>query len=278
IDPGVETIMRRTVPARSAILIYNPFHTFAADLPLGRLRYAFTFAGREGGMTTAVEVDPIQYRQAVSLRLPLAGRILVYDGHDFYAHHRRVNTEHPLFKQAGFTTNPERYGHDLSLVDGAGRMYRGDGKRNEDWLSWGAPILAPAAGRIVAVENGMPDYDVGTPGGGIPLDSLLVRPASLMGNYVIVDHGGGMFSRMLHMQRGSVLVRVGQRVVQGQPVGKVGFSGSVSTVHLHYEIGSGPAIDSEGLPAYFTGFRRVVGSTSRVEASGPINSGDIVER
>jgi len=277
-DPSIRTVPRRDIPGRSAILVYNPFHSFPPDVPIARLDYEFTFTrgAREWRVTTTVEPKP--YRQNVTLSLPLAGRILVFDGHDFYAHHRRVDYTDPIMRKVGIRSNSQRYGHDLSLVDQDGSMYRGDGKRNEDWHSWGAPVLAPAGGTVVEVENSMPDYDVGNPRAGLSLDTLFARPVALMGNHVIIDHGQGMFSRLMHLRRGSVKVRPGERVTPGQRLGDVGFSGSVYTVHLHYEVAMGPGLDVEGLPAYFSGFRRVLGGRSVPVARGPIDTGDIVER
>jgi hypothetical protein len=237
-----------------------------------------TFAKGEREWRVETTVTPVEYRQPVALALPLKGRMLVFEGHDFYSHHRRVDVTNPVFEKAGIHRNSERYAHDLSLVDDRGAMYRTDGKRNEDWLSWGTPILAPGAGKVVDVENAMPDYDVGNPTNVLGIDSILARPAALMGNHVVIDHGGGVFSRLMHMMRGSVRVRVGDRVSVGQVLGQVGFSGSVYTVHLHYEVGAGADLDVEGLPAYFSHFRRVLGSRTVLVDKGPIDTGDIVER
>jgi hypothetical protein len=42
-------------------------------------------------------------------------------------------------------------------------MFRGDGKRNEDWLTWGRPVRAPGDGVVAAAHNEQPDNDqVGT--------------------------------------------------------------------------------------------------------------------
>jgi murein DD-endopeptidase MepM/ murein hydrolase activator NlpD len=80
------------------------------------------------------------------------------------------------------------------------------------------------------------------------------------------------------MMRGSVAVRPGQAVALGEVIGRVGFSGSVYTVHLHYEMGTGPGVDVDGLPAYFSGFRRVLGRRVGPVERGSIDTGDIVEQ
>jgi hypothetical protein len=52
------------------------------------------------------------------------------------------------------------------------------------------------------------------------------------GNMVLVDHGGGLLTEYLHMNRR--LVRTGQRVVRGQIVGYVGHTGRVTGPVFHY--------------------------------------------
>lgn len=56
------------------------------------------------------------------------------------------------------------------------------------------------------------------------------------GNFVIIDHGKGVSSCYAHMQDGSLKVKVGDKVLQGQPIGKVGSTGYSTGPHLHFEI------------------------------------------
>lgn len=56
------------------------------------------------------------------------------------------------------------------------------------------------------------------------------------GNFVIIDHGKGISSCYAHMQDGSMKVAVGDKVQQGQPIGKVGTTGYSTGPHLHFEI------------------------------------------
>ena len=91
----------------------------------------------------------------------------------------------------------------------------------------GAPVVAPADGVV----------------------TLAPPPAfSLEGNLVIVDHGMGLTSAFLHLSRASV--RVGDRVRQGQQIGRVGATGRATGPHLHWSlVWNGARLDPQALVA-----------------------------
>jgi murein DD-endopeptidase MepM/ murein hydrolase activator NlpD len=78
------------------------------------------------------------------------------------------------------------------------------------------------------------------------------------------------------MKQGSVRVKVGDRVKQGQQIGEMGFSGDAITVHLHYQL-QRDAVWGEGVPTHFRGLRRFVGGKWVPLCSGFVDSGDVVE-
>lgn len=55
-----------------------------------------------------------------------------------------------------------------------------------------------------------------------------------MGNYIIIDHGYGLFTAYYHMQK--LFVEKGDRVTQGQVIGLVGHTGNTTGPHLHFEV------------------------------------------
>ena len=63
---------------------------------------------------------------------------------------------------------------------------------------------------------------------------VLVRDCFASGKSIAIAHGGGLFSVYFHMS--GFDVRVGDRVVRGQPIGKVGATGRVTGPHLHFGI------------------------------------------
>ena len=66
------------------------------------------------------------------------------------------------------------------------------------------------------------------------------------GNYMRIDHGNGAVTVYMHMQNNSICVRKGQKVSQGQKIGRMGSTGTSSGTHLHFEIRiNGQAVDPE---------------------------------
>jgi murein DD-endopeptidase MepM/ murein hydrolase activator NlpD len=61
-------------------------------------------------------------------------------------------------------------------------------------------------------------------------------PNGSYGNWIVIDHGGGIVSTYAHMYGDGVFVAAGQRVTAGQNIGEVGCSGVCTGPHLHLEI------------------------------------------
>ncbi|MCA2961541.1 MAG: M23 family metallopeptidase [Silvanigrellales bacterium] len=57
------------------------------------------------------------------------------------------------------------------------------------------------------------------------------------GNHVVVDHGGNVFTRYSHLQKGTTVVDLGQTLNAGDTIGKIGSTGWSMGAHLHFELG-----------------------------------------
>lgn len=93
----------------------------------------------------------------------------------------------------------------------------------------GVTVRAAADGVVRATRDGMPDISVKDAG----RESVDRREA---GNAVVLDHGDGFITLYAHLRQGSVLVKPGQKVKAGQPLGMVGLSGMTVFPHLHFEV------------------------------------------
>lgn len=56
------------------------------------------------------------------------------------------------------------------------------------------------------------------------------------GNGLMIDHGDGIISHYCHLQKNSITVKPGDKVVAGQPIAKIGMSGVTEHPHLHLSI------------------------------------------
>jgi murein DD-endopeptidase MepM/ murein hydrolase activator NlpD len=126
-------------------------------------------------------------------------------------------------------------------------------RQGSDSMGWSQHFTWPARGRLSGAFGAQRVYRGGVPaayhsgtdiaaGSGAmvaaPADGVVVLAPppgfSLEGNLVILDHGMGLSSAFLHLSRASV--RVGDRVRQGQEIGRVGATGRATGPHLHWTI------------------------------------------
>lgn len=290
LSPGIAVVASPLLPPGQVTDIFNPFYSIPSDVPIGRLSYALRYRRED----TALERDqnrhrlpidydaevrgqvfPRVYQTRTDLVLPLAGRVFVWDGHDFYSHHRRIPLHAGNAQVLGLQVNSNRYAADLVIVDEAGNLYHGDPYEKKNWYTYGAAIYAPGRGIVAEVTNGIPDNTFHDKQ--IESPSLPPSADAELGNHVVIDHGNGEFSVVPHMLAGSVTVKPGESVRQGQPIGRVGFSGDALFPHVHYSLRSGRDVyRSEGVPAYFKRFRRLLGRKTVIIGSGTLDTGDFV--
>jgi len=75
----------------------------------------------------------------------------------------------------------------------------------------GEPVMATAAGRVVQAEY-----------------------SSSFGNYVVINHGGGIQTLYAHLN--AFRCEIGQRVRRGEVIGFLGSTGRSTGPHVHYEV------------------------------------------
>lgn len=104
----------------------------------------------------------------------------------------------------------------ITGVYGSQRFYNGEPRRPHYGIDIAAPagtvVRAPAPGIVTVAEPDM----------------------YFSGGTLIVDHGHGLSSALLHMRR--LYVKVGERVEQGDALGEVGAGGRATGPHLDWRI------------------------------------------
>jgi murein DD-endopeptidase MepM/ murein hydrolase activator NlpD len=138
------------------------------------------------------------------------------------AHRRAITPQWPVMAQ--------RYAVDWVKYHPNRRLYTGVGSSNADWAGWGEPILATHDGTVVDVLNTLPDNTPFQP----PV--IVINATTVLGNHVILDIGGGLYSIFAHMQHGTVRVNLGDHVKEGQVLGLLGNTGNSGAPHLHHHI------------------------------------------
>ncbi|MFT4625672.1 MAG: urea transporter [Myxococcota bacterium] len=193
-----------------------------------------TWVRRFGGVT------------AVPLRLPFLGAWTVSQGND------------------GEHTHQEawRHGVDFVVATSEGAPHRSAGTTLRDWPCYRLRVLAPAAGVVVRVVDGVPDNPVGE------VDT--VRP---WGNVVILRLGPECYFAAAHLCPGSIPLRTGQTVATGELLGLCGNSGRSPTPHLHVQLQATPDLGAPTLPI---AFREVVTGEGRLRADHLPAEGEVV--
>jgi murein DD-endopeptidase MepM/ murein hydrolase activator NlpD len=125
---------------------------------------------------------------------------------------------------------------------------------NADAEGWRQTFIWPVKGRISGRFGSQRIYrggeagsyhsglDIATGESGTvyvaPADGVVTlaaeSPFSLEGNLLIIDHGQGLNSAFLH--NSALLVHQGERVKQGQPIGRIGMTGRATGPHLHWSL------------------------------------------
>jgi hypothetical protein len=181
----------------------------------------------------------LNYQTITDLELPFEDEWYVYVG-------GRTHLEgghHFITRGSG-----QRYAYDIGIIiDGS--SFSGDKNKNENHYSFGKRLNAPGYGKIIALENNIEDnYTSG-------IVNSSIDENTIAGNYIIIDHLNGEYSMLAHFKKGTVIVSVGDTVIQGQEVGKAGNSGNSSGPHLHYQLQNTPELlDGLGLPAQFKNY------------------------
>jgi hypothetical protein len=203
-----------------------------------------TVTDARGGHAEHTLAIPIRYyHQKTTLNFPIRGHGII--GQDYVTHGGH----------GGHGDFSDEFGID---IDGLDQNYGelSDANENAADAGWGREILAPAAGTVVYARNDVPT----NPRPGEEAGEDWYRPLhdpvnASAGNCVIIDHGNSEYSVMMHMQPGSITVKVGDRVAIGQVIGRLGNSGDAFGPHLHYQLQSGPRLwEYQSMPVKFQNF------------------------
>jgi murein DD-endopeptidase len=209
-----------------------------------------------GSLKNTLEFTADGQAAYVDLRLPLASTPVpvigppLGDGIWVAVHspewprgHRRM-----FYKAGDREVVPGRFAIDFVKVSPSGGTSNGDPDKPADTIGYGDPVLAVVTGRIAAVRDGVAESSSIRKNG--------ARERSLAaGNYVVLALGSGLYATYEHLRPGSIRVREGDQVRQGDIIAALGFTGDSTGPHLHFHVSNTmDPLGGEGLPYAFDRF------------------------
>lgn len=162
------------------------------------------------------DVERFRY-DMIPVRLPFYGAWVVSQGYEGSMTHK----------------GSWRHALDFVILNQEGKQYKDKGDLPEDYFCYNKPVLAPADGFIESVVDDIDDNIIGKPN---------IREN--WGNTVIIRHNSHVYSSLSHLKKGSVTVKQGDRVKQGNVIGRCGNSGRSPYPHLHFQIQTLPYLGS----------------------------------
>ncbi|QDZ06902.1 M23 family metallopeptidase [Sphingomonas panacisoli] len=103
-------------------------------------------------------------------------------------------------------------------INGFTKLYRTDGRTNEDWYGWRAEVLAPVSGKVVGLLGKSTSNVPGTMG----------KPPAAMVQILTAD---GVVIVLAHLT--DFRVKKGDRVIAGQVIALDGNNGMARSPHVH---------------------------------------------
>ncbi|MFE4692958.1 M23 family metallopeptidase [Streptomyces sp. NPDC056749] len=132
---------------------------------------------------------------------------------------------------------------------------------NRDFPAFDAPLVAVADGTVVHASDRQRDHL--SRNSGPALAYLMVLESSLrdmagarriVGNHVVLDLGDGVHAAYAHIRRGSLQVKAGDTVREGQVLARCGNSGNSTEPHVHFQLMDHPDLDvARGIPFTWRG-------------------------
>jgi murein DD-endopeptidase MepM/ murein hydrolase activator NlpD len=138
----------------------------------------------------------------------------------------------------------QRFAIDWAQVYADGQPYSGDALINKNYRGYGQPVYAVADGVVSEVKDGIPEN--------IPdpvARAVEITLDTVAGNHVIEKIGENAYATFAHLQPGSLRVKLGEHIHQGEEIGLLGNSGNSTAPHLHFQLcDANSVLACEGLP------------------------------
>lgn len=239
-------------PAQETGLLLEHFRIAKAK-PIDECTLRVTYYHHNSTKQAALTIPVREYQNRNDYVFPLKGAWLVANNYDDIHFHRRMHSQE-------FAMDLVRFTKDL-------RLFKGKNPHNRSFPGYGAEVCAIADGVVVDCHDGIPENPPGL-GSRLPEEEWnKIREEHgfvpwAAGNYVTIKHEGNEYSLYAHLIPGHLTVKSGDKVTQGQVIGKLGNTGNSDCPHLHFHLMAGPSIlSARGLPCRFTNLKSFEGDS-----------------
>ena len=160
-----------------------------------------------------------------------------------------------LLPAGGKIGNSQVFAIDFKRANDAGAFYTGDKNLNSSYVDYGSPVYAVADGTVVGILDGVDANPPGIQPIQIPAEAAKLKIQNADGNHVVLDLGGGVYAMYAHFQKGSIKVKLGDKVKKGQEIALLGNTGNANASHLHFQLMDSPDfVTANPLPYVFDSF------------------------
>lgn len=240
------------IPVGGMKLVYMllPFNS-QNDLPKDIIQRIFV-TKKDDGSQAELKTLPLKVNKSltVMVRPPVKGDYWVAtNGLAAFSPHRSA---HSVLNGQNYFA--QRYAIDFIQIDLDGKPFQGNEHVNESYYAYGKDVASVARGTVVAIKDNIPDNK---PQLTAQDEKKLGKftPDTVAGNYVVVELTKGLYAFYAHLRPGSLKVKVGEKVAEGQNLAQIGNSGQSKLPHLHFHIVDKPAyFAGNGIPYTFTEF------------------------
>ena len=125
---------------------------------------------------------------------------------------------------------------DFEIADTKGILFQGSGMSVEDYYCYNKPVIAPLAGVVEEVVDGIDDNAIGD-----------VNTEDNWGNTIVIKHAEGLYSKTCHLKKDSFKVQKGDTLKKGDIMAYCGNSGRSPQPHIHFQLQATPFIGSKTL-------------------------------
>ncbi len=160
-----------------------------------------------------------------------------------------------LLPAGGRLGNSQTFAIDWKRANDEGAFYVGDKTKNESYVDYGQPVFAVGDGTVVGILDNVDANAPGIQPIQVPAEAAKLKIENADGNHVILDLGGGVWAMYAHFQKGSIDVKMGDKVKKGQKLAVLGNTGNANASHLHFQLMDGPDfLTATALPYVFDSF------------------------